>query len=224
MAITQEINPKIGEGIYLAYDVAEILNLKYSKVRSLMTGYWQSYTFGSDGSRAINFVSLIEFYIYYYLREQNHSPTAIKRIHEKLSNVLKIKHPFASLKLLSFDKENEGQKGELWLEFNGFIMKADGKLQPAFEQFIQPYLKQIEFGENSIAKKYYPIFNLNSSKNIVVDPMHQFGLPVLNGTNIQTATIYNLINAGESRKKISFQYEISEDVIEDVLVYYKKRA
>ena len=82
----------------MAYDVAQILKLPYHKVRHLMTGYWQSYTYGSEGSRAINFFALIEFYIYYYLREQNLTPLEIKKHHDKLAKDFKTKHPFASLK------------------------------------------------------------------------------------------------------------------------------
>jgi len=85
-------------------------------------------------------------------------------------------------------------------------------------------LQQIEWGNNSIAARYFPIYGINKSKNIVVDPLHQFGQPVVNGTNIQTATIFNLVNAGETKRNISLQYDIEEDVINDVLVYYEKRA
>jgi hypothetical protein len=65
-AILSQRYPRLGEGVYLAYDVAQILGLPYTKVRRLMTGYWQSYTFGSEDSRAINFHALIEFYVFYY--------------------------------------------------------------------------------------------------------------------------------------------------------------
>jgi uncharacterized protein (DUF433 family) len=220
----KKARPDFGEGIYLAYDVAQILKLPYYKVRNLMTGYWQSYTFGSEDSRAINFYALIEFYIFYYLKEQNFSSTEIKRLHEKLSKDFKTKHPFASLKLKINPKTDPNGKGQLWIDFNGILMKADGKLQPAFRSFIESYLKQIEFGENSLAKRFFPLATLNNSMNIVVDPLHQFGQPVINGTNIQAATVHNLYTAGETKKNISILYNIGEDVVDDVLAYYEKRA
>src|ERR1700683_4904350 len=96
--------PKLGDGVYLAYDVAQILGLRYYKVRRLMTGYWQSYTFGSEDSRAINFYALIEFYVFYYLREQNLTAKEIKSMHAKLAKDFHTKHPFASLHLKAIPK------------------------------------------------------------------------------------------------------------------------
>ena len=61
------IRPKIGGGIFLTTDVAEILHIPYHKVKYLMAGFWQTQTFGRTRNKAVNFLALIEFYIYYYL-------------------------------------------------------------------------------------------------------------------------------------------------------------
>jgi len=103
-------------------------------------------------------------------------------------------------------------------------MKADGKLQPSFRTFVEPYLKQIEFGENKIARRFFPLVNFNKSKNVVVDPLHQFGQPVINGTSLQTKTIYELFNSGESEANIGKLYDIPLDAVKDVITYYQKRA
>ncbi len=223
-AVASNNYPKLGEGVYLAYDVAQILGLPYYKVRRLMTGYWQSYTFGSEDSRAINFFALIEFCVYYYLREQNLTPKEIRNIHAKLAKDFHTKHPFASLDIKTIPKRTEKGKGEIWIDQPMALMKADGKLQPAFRSFIEPFLKQIEFGENRIARRFYPLVNFNKSKNVVVDPMHQFGQPVINGTNLQTKTVYDLHQAGESKENISKLYDITIAAVDDVLNYYQKRA
>lgn len=222
--IVQEPYPKLGEGVYLAYDVAQILRLPYHKVRRLMVGYWQAYTFGSRNSRAINFYALIEFYIFYYLREQNFTPKEIKAMHAKLAKDFHTRHPFASLQIKAIPKAKPSGKGEVWIDTNAALIKADGKLQPSFRTFIEPYLKQIEFGENKIAKRFYPLVSFNNSKNVVVDPLHQFGQPVINGTNLQTKTIYELYGSGESESNISKLYDIPVAAIEDVISYYQKRA
>jgi uncharacterized protein (DUF433 family) len=220
----KEHYPKLGEGVYLAYDVAQILGLPYHKVRRLMSGYWQSYTFGSEQSRAINFYALIEFYLFYYLREQNFTPKEIKTMHARLAKDFHTKHPFASLQIRTIPKATPDGKGEVWIDTNIALMKADGKLQPSFRTFVEPYLKQIEFGENKIARRFFPLVNFNKSKNVVVDPLHQFGQPVINGTNLQTKTIYELFNSGESEANIGKLYDIPLNAVKDVITYYQKRA
>jgi uncharacterized protein (DUF433 family) len=145
-------------------------------------------------------------------------------MHTRLAKDFHTKHPFASLQLKTIPKASKEGKGEVWIDKDNVLMKADGKLQPSFRTFIEPYLKQIEFGENKIAKRFYPLVNFNNSKNVVVDPMHQFGQPVINGTNVQTKTVYELYSAGESKSNISSLYDIPVATIDDVLAYYQKRA
>lgn len=84
--------PRLGEGVFIIKDVARILRLDYDKVRRWILGYWDhalkedcNYTFGDKGSKAINFLSLIEFYTFFKLREKGVSAAQIHNLHEELS-------------------------------------------------------------------------------------------------------------------------------------------
>ena len=72
-----------------------------------------------------------------------------------------------------------------------------------------------------LAKRFYP---LNHTKNIVVDPLHQFGKPVINGTNIQTKTIFILSDAGESTNNICKLYDITVNQVDDAIRLHSRKV
>lgn len=70
--------PSVSERIYLPMDVSAILKLEYYKVKYLMNTFWHCYTFGEKRNKAIIFVSLIEFYSFYHLKNTGFSSKKIK--------------------------------------------------------------------------------------------------------------------------------------------------
>jgi uncharacterized protein (DUF433 family) len=211
--------PKLGEGVYFPIDVSQILKLPYHQVKYMMKTYWHATTFGDKGNKAINFYALIEFYTYYNLRKKGYTSPAIKKLHTQLSKVYNTPYPFASIEVLTPKKI--GKKSKIWYKYQGNIIKGDGKQQPSIQSFVKPFLKQIEFGEDLLAKRFYPLYH---TENIVVDPLHQFGKPVINGTNIQTKTISALINAGESKQNVCILYDISEKQVNDAIRLHIRKA
>ncbi len=206
--------PTLGEGIFLSTDIANILNLPYHKVIYCMKGFWHLHTFGEQRNKAINFYSLIEFYVFYQLRTHQVSSQKIKKLHAFLSNEFKTQYPFAHSEISTDGKA-------LWFKKMDNLIKHDGKNQFDFEKIIEPFLKKVEFGKNNIAERYFP---LKDSKNIVVDPKHQFGQPTIFGTNIKTKTIYNLYNAGEPQKIICNLYNIPPNKVKDAINFHKPAA
>lgn len=215
------IEPKIGEGVFLIKDVAYILKLDYNKVRRWIFEFWdcrfghnETYTFGDKGFKAVNFYTLIEFYTFYKLRELDFSAQKIQEAHELMSKDLNTKYPFAQ-DIIHVDNKN------IWYEHLGDLMKVDKTRKRYFKDILEPFLNRIEFGKDRIAQKYYPLTN---SKNIVVDPKHQFGQPTVSGTNIKTTTIYNLHKGGETNKNISILYNISTEKVHDAIAFHTQRV
>jgi uncharacterized protein (DUF433 family) len=186
-----------------------------------MTGFWQCFTFGERGNKAVNFYALIEFYTYYHLREQGFTPYQIKQFRSFLKEELKVPYPFASVKISTQIDEKNRKNGQIFYEYLGQLLRADGKQQIIIKPFIEPFLKKIEFGKDSLAKRYFP---LDKTKSVVVDPLRQFGQPTINGTTIQTAAVYNLYKAGESKKNICNLYDVSMKQVSDAILYYKRSA
>ncbi len=206
--------PKLGEGIYLTKDVSNILNLPYRKVYNLMRGYWQAYSFGEYGNRAVNFYSLIEFFIYFQCRNNGMSAQRFKKNHKRLSSALNTKYPFAHFKIRT-DFKN------IWAEVAGNLVSADGKEQYDFLPILDEFLHKVSYGDNDMAIRYYP---LGKKTKVVVDPTHQFGQPIIDGTGIKTKSIFNLYLGGETQKRISTLYNLPLDRVKDAIRFHIKAA
>lgn len=223
-AATQHIEATLGEGIFLMKDVAKILQLDYNKVYRWIVGYWKTglngdidYTFGEDGNKAINFYSLIEFYTFFKLREKGVSSSEIKKFHASLVEDLKTPYPFAIANeyFVENRKTKKTKKTFVYYKYCDSLIKFSKKKQFSFD-FLDSFLEKIEFDDNNMAVRFYP---LDKSKNVVVDPRHQFGQPTIAGTNIKTQTIYSLYNGGETLENISYLYNLSHEKVRDAISF-----
>ncbi|HTE09840.1 MAG TPA: DUF433 domain-containing protein [Chitinophagaceae bacterium] len=212
--------PKLGEGIFLTSDVAEILQLPYSKVRRWIVELWdnrfangQTYSFGEQGNKAINFYTLIEFYTFYQLRLKGISAQKIQKAHKIISRELHTAYPFAT------NIRTDGK--EIWYGYLDELVNANGKQQLDIKAILDPFLHKIEFGKNNLAELYFP---LEKSKNVVVDPKKQFGQPVINGSSLRINTIKKLHEGGETKKTICLLYDLKSPEVEDALRYYKRAS
>jgi len=220
------IEPKIGEGIYLVKDVAKILGLDYQKTYRWIVGYWGSgldenvqYTFGEVGNRAINFLSLIEFYTFFKLREKGLSSTQIKDLHHELSGIHNTNYPFAMTNDFYVEDRKTTKRIKTFIYYRHLesLMKLHPKRQFSLN-FVEAFLNKIEFNESNLAVRFFP---LTSSRNVVVDPKHQFGQPIVTGTNIKTRTLFGLYSGGETLEDISSLYNISLDKVRDAIDFQR---
>lgn len=209
-----KIEPKLGEGIYSTQDISSLLNLPYHKVRRAMNGFWQDYTFGVKGDRSVNFLTFIEFYTFYQLREKGIKANIIKQAHIEIAKQLNTPYPFAR------DIVQTDGKG-IWYNLLEVIINADGSQQINIAPLVKPFLSKIKFNSDQLAEKYFP---LNGSDKIVIDPKLQFGQPIISGTRIKAEIINDFHEAGESNELICEMYNLSLDQVFDVITYYKKSA
>lgn len=219
------VQPSFGEGIFLVRDVADILRLPYRRVRNWMNEFWDNqfgsesgtrYAFGQRGNRAINFYTLVEFYTYYQLREQGVGTSRISGAHTTMAHEMETPYPFAAAEEVYVD----GRK-RVWYKHLEALVCADGKSQIHLEEFVSPFLRRLEFDDNGLASRFFP---LDNSKTVVIDPKHQFGQPTVRGTNIRTATIYELHRGGESTGSICKLYDLTAPQVQDAITYHELRA
>jgi uncharacterized protein (DUF433 family) len=215
---------KLGEGIYSISDISFLLKLPKHKVRRWLNNFWdsrlaekynQTYSWGHGRNQATNFYTLIEFYVFYSLRENGVSQRKIFEAHENIARQLNTPYPFASAKLLT-----DG-KSILYSLEDGTTVKADKTRQIALRQIIESFCKKIDFSGNNLAEKYYP---LGRNKHIVVDPHHQFGQPVVEKTNVLAETIYNMHSAGETNQFLSRLYDISVKEVQAAISLFNNKA
>ena len=213
----------LGNGIYTVPDLALILQLPQPKVRRWLTDFYDqrlagdkgSYSWGEGKDRATNFLTLIEFYIFYMLREQKIGAGKILEAHKHMSKELKTPYPFASYKLLV------NKKGILYEVNSDTWVHADKSNQIIIHKLIEDFFKKIDFSDNALAKRFWP---LGKNHSIVVDPHHQFGQPVINGTNINAATLFSMYQSGEPLSTIGILYDLTEEQVNDAIAFCKRKA
>ncbi len=212
-----------GSGIYTTPEVAKILGLPRGKVRRWLKDYWNAkfannslqYSVGIGTEEVTNFSTLIEFFTFYQLREKGVSAQKIVKAHDILVEVFKTPYPFATSNILT-DGERvlfEGNVGE--------IIKADKSLQLYINQVIEPFCQRIEFDNNKLANKFYP---MGKSHTVVIDPKRKFGQPVIGDTNILTETVFSLFQAGESVEIIANLYDLKILQVEDAINFHTRTA
>lgn len=207
--ITFENDIKLGTGIYSIPDLAFILQLPKHKVRHWMNDFWDSrlgerykgkYSWGQGRDKATNFLTLIEFYVFYQLRENKVRTNKILEAHTVMATDLKTPYPFASSEVLT-----EGKNIFYSLE-DGTTVYADESRQIVIKKIIESFCRKIEFSQDKLAKRYWPLGKENS---IVVDPHHQFGQPTVSGTNINASSVYSMYESGEPVNVIGILYDSS---------------
>jgi uncharacterized protein (DUF433 family) len=222
-----ENNIEIGLGIFTVPDIASILNLKYSKVNSLLNEYWdkrfasqygEKYSWKVQNSKAVSFHTLVEFYIFFQLKESGVPTQNIINAHTELSKIYNTAFPFASSKII--EKMTCAGKRIVFEINKNEIINLDSTKQLNLK-FIKQFAENLDFDKNSIADKFYP---LGKSNSVVVDPNHQFGQPIIKNTNIYPQTIYNLHLSKESKKFIAESFEISLKQVNDAILYCKQVA
>lgn len=222
-----ENNVELGSGIFTVSDISIILNLKYSKVYNLLNEYWdnrfatqlgQKYSWSVRNTKAVSFHTLVEFYIFFQLKEVGVATQQILNAHSELSTRYNTPFPFAISHIIN-RMNCFGRKIVFEISDND-IINLDSTKQLNLS-FIKSFAHKLDFDKNELAEKFYP---LGKTKQVVIDPKHQFGQPTIKGTNIFPKTIFNLYQSKESKKFIAQSFEISIQEVNDAIEYCKNVA
>jgi uncharacterized protein (DUF433 family) len=216
----------IGNGIYTISDISKILRLPYQKAYRWVNAYWDGilvsgindrYISEIESIRTVNFYTLIEFYVLYLLGEAGVQTREVIKAHMELSKMLDAKYPFAQKEIL-LNINTDGRK--VYFYFRGSFLSLDGTKQFNLG-FIDQFFKNLEFDQDLIASKFWPMGKQNS---IVLDPKRQLGQPVINETNIQPQVLFTLFKGGESIPFIAYLYDLDEKSVKGAIDFCNSAA
>ncbi len=218
--------PALGYGIYTVAEVASVLNLPTAKVRYWLNKFWdarletksgQRYSWGEGHDKSVNFYTLIEFFVFYHLREAGFSVSKILKAHSLLSQKLETNYPFATNKIMT-----EGKKILFSPDEGESILHANAKMQYNIPGIISNFVKNIDFeGKSHLAERFFPA---GKTSAVVIDPHHQMGQPIIWGTNILASTLFSMFKAGEGVPVIARIYKLQEQQVQDAVKFYQKAA
>lgn len=204
---------------YSVEDIATILNLPEAQVKQWLREYMKG-KIAPDAPESeldliTDFHTLIEFYTFYQLRAQGVWPSKINNAREILADMLHTNYPFATANILT-DGKSVFYNAEI-----GELIQADQTLQLTIQQVVEPFCKRIEFGDDSLATKLYP---LGREAAIQIDPARQSGRPVVGDTEVLSQSVFDFFLHGNSVSVVAERFNITEKEVEDVIVFYEKQS
>lgn len=220
-------------GIYTLPDVAHILNVRAAKLRRWLDteatvpagavaedatpyGLSKAGIRGEAQEKHVDFLTLIELFTIYQLREVGVTFPEIRVARHELQEAYASPYPFALKGLLSDGRKIAKEVNQSDL----LLLNAQG--QRGFGAVLKNFFKRIDFEESTeLAKRYHPC---GRESAVVVDPRISFGRPVLEGTAIATETLLSLYKGGEAPELIAEQFEIEESAVHDALSFETDKA
>lgn len=176
------------------------------------------------GREGLSFVNLIEAHVLTAIRRQHaiQMPKIRSALHW-LRRDMGSKHPLAEERF-----ETDGI--DIFVR-RGIILNASRRGQVAMNDVVNIYLRRIEHDDAGRARVLFPFTRstaeIEQPKEIVIDPLVTFGRPVIFGTRVDTATVLERFEAGESTQEIADDLGLSVQQINEAVrceVGWAKRA
>lgn len=216
----------LNSGIYTYPEIARVLGIPYSKVERWMRQYFvgklgedfrRNYTWQVEQTKAVGFHTMVELFIFYRLHEHGVPPKAILEAHKELAGLFGNDHPFATREVLEGIRCDGKQV--LLKRKDETVLSLNGSKQFNLS-FVLDFMKKLEF-KDEIVSRFWP---LGKTHAIICDPKHQFGHPIIEGTNILPDVLADMHKAGDSIRFIAANYEIEEKQVRDALSFCKQAA
>lgn len=213
-------------GTYGIAEAARYLALKRSTLRSWVLGRSPAESeppslplleLPDPGEPLLSFTNLVEAYVLAALRRRHGlKMRKVRKALLYLRQELGLRHPLATERL-----ESDGTS--LFLQRFGQLIDLPESGQLAIEPVLRPYLRRIERDETGLAARLFPLRRMSDAahapKSVVIDPCIAFGKPVLTGTGVPTAVIFQRFDAGESIAELAEDYGFPPSQIEEAIRY-----
>ena len=224
----------LGKGVYSLAEASRITGIDVRRLRRWVVGYeanGKPYpavlcmpALRTDDCEILTFLQLMEtLCVQAFFDEGVHLPV-IRAIGARASQVYGTPYPFALHARLFL---TDGRT--IWsLPPDAIREIAEEKVsvsaiytdlkngQTAMGYFLARYLRKIKYNTYEMAAEYWP---LGFDRRIVIDPECAFGQPVIAGSRIPTAVLYNLKKAGDSISVIAHWYGIDEQAVKDAIEF-----
>jgi uncharacterized protein (DUF433 family) len=226
---------KLGTGIYTPADAAALLHERPETVRRWAFGYRRKRGMAGhvahpplihtdlpvlEGQRALTFVELIELLYIRAFERAGVSWPLIRDAAGVAARMFSTSHPFALRQVYADPHSLYGSVREH--DGSESLVQLVGHGQLAIPQLVKPYLEQIEFGADDVARRWWP---MGRDGGVVVDPRVAFGAPTIEGTRIRTRLLADAYDAelpvfgGKAAERVAWTYEIDPRQVRTALTF-----
>ncbi|HEU0016573.1 MAG TPA: hypothetical protein VFQ45_23025 [Longimicrobium sp.] len=231
----------LGTGIYTPADAALLLHERPQTVRRWAFGYTrrrgaerivhppliQTDLPEIEGQRALTFVELVELLYVRAFERAGVSWAHIREAARVAARLYATDHPFALRQVYVEPGSVYGGLEER--DGTEALVQLVGHGQHAFPQLVKPYLDQLDFDGNDVARRWWP---MGRDGGVVVDPAFAFGAPIVEAVGMRATTLQRAYRAelaefgGKAVDRVAWTYEIEPKHVETALrfdAWLKKR-
>lgn len=204
-----------------------------------------------EGQRRLSFFNLLEAFVIDELRRRSRfSLQELRRVIDELrAEYPHLRYPLAEVEVsvakdnprheshavsesgIHFQKKSKRRtRTELFTQIPGApLVNVSGRGRNlVLTEVLRDFLRRVEKRPIEGIVRLYPFItkdrNPEAPRTIAVDPAVAFGKPVIAGTGIPTAAIYQLFTAGDGIREIAEEYDRDPSEIEAAIRYESVRA
>lgn len=106
----------------------------------------------------------------------------------------------------------------IFIDRMGALVDAARGGQAAIRDVVESSLRRVELDKHQLPLRLYPWRRQpNEPRVIALDPRRSFGRPTVVGSGVQMGVVVDRYLAGESASKLAADYDLSAEVIDDVI-------
>lgn len=221
----------LGLGIYSVPEASRLIRVSPARLRRWLRGYEFRHGGGRhsspklirgqlpvlSGKLALSFLDLQEARCLDWFRERGVGWGELRELHEKARLKLRTDHPFSTKQFKAVGRD---LVRDYATESNERLLVDFARDQLSFREFLQPYIRSIEFLDD-VPARWFP---LDDSKRIVVDPKHGFGRPTIAKYGVSTAILSDAYRAERSFKRVADWYGVDVPSVKDAVRFERLLA
>lgn len=169
------------------------------------------------GDPRLSFSNLREAHVLRALRTKHDvSMSAVRAALDYAAEELNIKRLLLSRELMA-------DAGSLFIERLGQLIDLSRSGQIALKEMLDGHLNRIQWEP----LRLFPVVaarGLSGPRIVGIDPQVSFGRPFIVGKGVRTSTIVERLDAGEGREVVAADYDLSDDEMNEAILYERATA
>jgi len=211
-------------GAYTPTEAAHYLQVPISTLRAWILGQ----TYESHGKvrhfkpvvqiadkkdKLLSFYNLVEIHALSVIKTHNVKLPEIRKGLDYVEKELSTRRPLLNQKFLT-----DGI--DLFVEHFGSVLNVTKDGQTSLKEIAERYLHRVVRDSSGLPIKLYPFSRhagAPDARKIVIDPTIAFGKPVLVGTGVSTANVFDRFSAGEPLGELAADFNVDVSLIEEAI-------
>ncbi|MBI2928715.1 MAG: hypothetical protein HYY24_23885 [Verrucomicrobia bacterium] len=219
-------------GIYTIPEASRLTRVSPWRIRRWLKGYefesksgrhrspavWRGQLDPIDHKMALGFHDLLEIRCVDAFLNAGVGWKTLRQAHKQARKISRHPHPFCSNRFATDGKD-------IFLELREDDGKATvwdaAKLQGVFDRVIEPFLKNLEFGQGEVPTRWWP---RGKDHCVALDPRRNFGQPSIFERGIPTRILNNSVRANGSLELVALWFETDVRAVQEAVEFEQQLA